>query len=67
MKKNIKRVRISVIINVIAIALCVISIVINFMQGGGVDAAGCGILASNLCIFFCNYPEYKKLKEENKE
>ena len=65
MNKNIKNARTSVIINVVAIALCVIGILITLLQNGRVDAAGCGILASNLCIFFCNYPEYKKLMEMN--
>ena len=67
MKDEMKRVKISLIITTAAIVLGLAGVIIELVTSGRWDAAGTGILASNCCIFCCNYPIYKKLLDENKK
>lgn len=63
-KKSTKSIKTAIIISMVALAACIVGVVIEFVSKKTWDAAGCGILACNAAILFCNLDAYKKAKQE---
>lgn len=66
-KKSVKSIKRSVIISGIAIAICIVGIVLEFVMEKRWDATGCTMLACNATIFCCNAEAYSKAKKESEE
>lgn len=66
-KKSTKSIKAAIIISMAAIAACIIGVVIEFASKKTWDAAGCGILACNATILFCNLDAYKKIKQDEND